>query len=379
MRVGVVREIKQDEYRVALTPAGAHELVSRGHEVLVERGAGDGSQFFDADYRAVGATIVERADAWEQADLLLKVKEPVEDEPSLLRPGQTLFTYLHLAPAPELTGALRDSQATCIAYETVQADDGRTPLLAPMSEVAGRIAPQVGAYFLEKMLGGRGILLGGVAGVKPAKVVVLGGGMVGYNAARIALGLGANVTIVDTSIDRLRYLEDILEGRLNLIVSTTLSVADQIQDADLVVGAVLLPGALAPRLVTREMLRTMKQASVVVDVAIDQGGCFETSRPTTHSDPVYDVDGVLHYCVANMPGAVPITSTKALTNVTLPYVLRLAQQGVATALTADRMLGRGANIVGGHVTNEAVAAAAGLPFVELGDALGDAMGQTALA
>ncbi len=369
MRVGVVTEIKPDEYRVALTPAGAHELVRLGHEVLIQQGAGEGSQFLDADYQAVGARIVSREDAWGESDMLLKVKEPVADEPSLLRPGQTLFTYLHLAPAPDLTRALVDSGATCIAYETVQTDDGRTPLLAPMSEVAGRIAPQVGAYFLEKSLGGRGILLGGVPGVEPAKVVVLGGGNVGYNAAKIAIGMGANVTIIDRSIERLRYLEEILTGRVNFIVSTTLSVAEHVVDADLVIGAVLLPGALAPRLVTRDMLRTMKQASVVVDVAIDQGGCFETSHATTHTDPVYDVDGVLHYCVANMPGAVPITSTKALTNATLPYVLKLAEHGAEAAMVADRTLARGLNVMAGNVTIDAVAESANLPYVPIQDLL----------
>jgi alanine dehydrogenase len=371
MKVGVVTEIKPDEYRVALTPAGAHELVRAGHEVLVQEGAGVGSQFEDADYRAVGAHIVSREDAWAQSDLLLKVKEPVADEPDLLRDGQTLFTYLHLAPEPELTRRLQDSGGTCIAYETVRTDDGRTPLLAPMSEVAGRLAPQVGAYFLEKSMGGRGILLGGVPGVKPAKVVVIGGGNVGYNSAKIALGMGANVTIVDRSIDRLRYLEEILDGRVNFVVSTALSVAEQVADADLVIGAVLLPGALAPRIVNRSMLQTMKPASVVVDVAIDQGGCFETSRPTTHTDPVYVEENVVHYCVANMPGAVPITSTMALTNVTLPYVLKLANNGVRDALLDDVVLGRGANVVAGRVTSEEVAEAVGEPFVELADALGE--------
>ncbi len=371
MKVGVVTEIKSDEYRVALTPAGAHELARAGHEVLVQQGAGEGSQFEDADYRAVGATIVSREDAWGESDLLLKVKEPVADEPDLLREGQTLFTYLHLAPEPELTARLQRSGGTCIAYETVRTDDGRTPLLAPMSEVAGRLAPQVGAYFLEKSMGGRGILLGGVPGVKPAKVVVIGGGNVGYNSAKIALGMGANVTIVDRSIDRLRYLEEILHGRVNFVVSTALSVAEQVAAADLVIGAVLLPGALAPRIVNRQMLQTMKPASVVVDVAIDQGGCFETSRPTTHTDPVYVEENVVHYCVANMPGAVPITSTMALTNVTLPYVLRLANNGVRDALLDDVVLGRGANVVAGQVTSEEVAEATGNPYVELADALGE--------
>ncbi|MCW2956342.1 MAG: alanine dehydrogenase [Thermoleophilia bacterium] len=373
MKVGVVTEIKPDEYRVALTPAGAHELVAAGHEVVVQQGAGEGSQFADADYRAVGAAIAKREEVWATADLLLKVKEPVEDEPDLLRDGQILFTYLHLAPEPGLTARLQASGATCIAYETVQTDDGRTPLLAPMSEVAGRLAAQEGAKYLEKNLGGRGILLGGVPGVKPAKVVVIGGGNVGYNAAKIALGMGANVNIVDRSIDRLRYLEEILDGRVNFIVSTTLSLAEQIIDADLVIGAVLLPGALAPRVVTRDMLRTMKPASVVVDVAIDQGGCFETSRPTTHTDPVYVEENVLHYCVANMPGAVPITSTKALTNVTLPYVLRIANNGVRDALLDDVVLGRGANVVAGQVTNEVVAEAIGVPYVPIADALGEVL------
>jgi alanine dehydrogenase len=372
MKVGVVTEIKTDEYRVALTPSGAHELIKRGHEVLVQSGAGDGSQFFDSDYSKTGATILStREDVFEQADLLLKVKEPLDEEVALLRPGQTLFTYLHLAPLPDLARALAASGATCIAYETVQTDDGRTPLLAPMSEVAGRIAPQVGAYFLERMLGGRGILLGGVPGVPPAKVVVLGGGVVGYNAARIALGLGSNVTIVDTNIDRLRYLEDIFGGRCDSLVSTTLAIADAITNADLVIGAVLVPGARAPYLVTRDMMGNMKPRSVVVDVAIDQGGCFETSRPTTHSDPVYVEQEVLHYCVTNMPGAVPITSTKALSNATLPYILKIADMGPAAALMADHVLARGANVVGGRVTNQAVAEATGDEWTPLADALGE--------
>ncbi|MCW2923996.1 MAG: alanine dehydrogenase [Thermoleophilia bacterium] len=371
MKVGVVTEIKPDEYRVALTPAGAHELVRCGHEVLVQEGAGVGSQFEDADYRAVGARIASCDEVWEESELILKVKEPVDGEPERLREDQTLFTYLHLAPEPGLTQRLQATGATCIAYETVQTDDGRTPLLAPMSEVAGRLAAQEGAKYLEKNQGGRGILLGGVPGVKPAKVVVIGGGNVGYNAAKIALGMGANVNIVDRSIDRLRYLEEILDGRVNFIVSTTLSVAEQVVDADLVIGAVLLPGALAPRVVSRDMLRTMKPASVVVDVAIDQGGCFETSRPTTHTDPVYVEENVLHYCVANMPGAVPITSTKALTNVTLPYVLKLANGGVRDALLDDVVLGRGANVVAGQVTSEEVAEANGVRYVPLADALGE--------
>jgi alanine dehydrogenase len=371
MKVGVVTEIKPDEYRVALTPAGAHELERSGHEVLVQEGAGEGSQFEDADYRAVGARIVSREDAWAESELLLKVKEPVADEPELLRPGQTLFTYLHLAPDPKLTTRLQASGGTCIAYETVRTDSGHTPLLAPMSEVAGRLAPQVGAYFLKKSMGGRGILLGGVPGVKPGKVVVIGGGNVGYNSAKIALGMGANVTIVDRSIDRLRYLEEILDGRVNFVVSTQLSVAEQVAAADMVIGAVLVPGKLAPKLVSRNMLQTMKPASVIVDVAIDQGGCFETSHPTTHTDPVFVEENVVHYCVANMPGAVPITSTMALTNVTLPYVLKLANKGVRDALLDDVELGRGANVIAGQVVSSEVAEAVGVPYVELADALGE--------
>src|SRR5579884_3024450 len=313
MRIGVAKEIKPDEYRVALTPAGALELINHGHEVAVETGAGSGSAFADDAYTRVGAEIVDVDDVWERSDLVLKVKEPIEEEYARLREGLILFTYLHIAADEPLTRALIDSGISAVAYETVEV--GRTlPLLAPMSEVAGRLASQAGTYFLEKPLGGRGLLLGGVPGVAPGKVVIVGGGVVGYNAAVIALGLGAQVTILERSIDRMRHLEEILSGRVTLLMSSSLQIASSVEDADLVIGAVLIPGALAPKLVTAEMVRGMKEGSVVVDVAIDQGGCFETSHATTHAEPVYVVDGVTHYCVANMPGAVPVTSTKALTN-----------------------------------------------------------------
>jgi len=370
MRIGVAREIKPQEYRVALTPAGARELVQRGHDVLVESGAGLGSAFLDETYERAGGTIVSVEDVWGRSELLLKVKEPIEIEYPRLRPGLTLFTYLHIAADEPLTRALVGSGITGIAYETVETDLGGLPLLAPMSEIAGRLAPQVGAHYLEKPKGGRGILLGGVAGVAPGRVVVIGGGMVGYNAAVIAIGLGAQVTILERSVDRTRYLEQIMSGRVTLLMSSSLQIEESIKDADLVIGAVLIPGALAPKLITREMLSGMKEASVLVDVAIDQGGCAETSRPTTHDDPVYTVDGVIHYCVANMPGAVPITSTRALTNVTLPYVEALADYGVVAAIARDPELARGVNVFSGRITYEAVAEAHGLTYTPLDDALG---------
>src|SRR3954452_8665776 len=307
MRVGVAKEIKPDEYRVALTPAGALELIDRGHEVAIERGAGTGSAFPDDAYQRVGAALSSVEDVWERSDLVLKVKEPIPSEYARLREGQILFTYLHIAADEPLTRALIESRITAVAYETVELRGG-LPLLAPMSEVAGRLAPQAGAYFLEKPLGGRGLLLGGVPGVAPGKVVIIGGGVVGYNAAVIALGLGAQVTILERSIDRMRHLEEVLSGRVTLLMSSSLQVAASVADSDLVIGAVLVPGALAPKLVTREMIAGMKEGAVVVDVAIDQGGCFETSHATTHADPVYVVDTVTHYCVANMPGGVPVTS-----------------------------------------------------------------------
>src|SRR5438309_252533 len=369
MKVGVVKEIKADEYRVALTPAGARELVQRGHDVLVEKGAGDGSSFPDDAYRAVGAELGSAADVWEDAELLLKVKEPLVSEYPLLREGLVLFTYLHLAASEELTRALAESGATCVAYETVETDNRALPLLAPMSEIAGRLAAQAGAYFLEKPLGGRGLLLGGVAGVAPGKVVVIGGGRVGYNAAVIALGLGASVTILERSVDRMRHLEEILSGRVSLLMSSSLQIEESVAEADVVIGAVLIPGAVAPKLITRRMVGEMKDGSVLCDVAIDQGGCAETSRPTTHSDPVYVVEGVTHYCVANMPGAVPITSTKALTNVTLPYAEAIADHGLRQAVARDRALARGVNVLEGKVTYEAVAEAHGLDYSPLDDVL----------
>jgi alanine dehydrogenase len=370
MKVGVVKEIKADEYRVALTPAGARELVRRGHDVIVETGAGDGSAFPDPAYAAEGASLAaDAADVWAEADLVLKVKEPLPTEYPLLREGLILFTYVHLAASEELTRALVDSGVATIAYETVETDNRALPLLAPMSEIAGRIAAQAGAHFLEKPLGGRGLLLAGVPGVAPGKVVVIGGGIVGYNAAVIALGLGANVTILERSIDRMRHLDEVLYGRVNLVMSSGLQIEESVADADVVIGAVLIPGALAPKLITRDMVRGMKDGSVLCDVAIDQGGCAETSRPTTHSDPVYDVDGVTHYCVANMPGAVPITSTKALTNATLPYVEAIADQGLREAVARDPALARGVNVLDGKVTYEAVADAHGLGYVPLEDVL----------
>jgi alanine dehydrogenase len=367
MKVGVVTEIKADEYRVALTPAGARELALHGHEVLVERGAGIGSAFADADYEAAGARLLSCEDVWAEAELLLKVKEPLAAEFPRLRSGQTLFTYLHLAPAPALTQALMASGATCIAYETVETDDHKLPLLAPMSEVAGRLAPQMGAMSLEKPRGGRGILLGGVPGVPPAKVVVLGGGIVGYNAALIAVGMQADVWVLERSVDRMRELDTMLGGRITLSISNRHAVEEAVVDADLVIGAVLVHGAKAPHLVTRDMLRLMKRDAVLVDVAIDQGGCFETSRPTTHSDPVYEVDGVVHYCVANMPGAVPITSTKGLTNVTLPFVEMIAKHGAIEAMRRSRPLARGLNVMAGKVVNEPVAEGVGVPYTPIGE------------
>src|SRR6478609_4162278 len=352
MRIGVAKEIKSDEYRVALTPAGALELINHGHDVAIETGAGGGSAFPDSEYMRVGARIASVDDVWEGSDMVLKVKEPIAAEYGRLREGLTLFTYLHIAADEPLTRALLDSGVTAVAYEPVETARGALPLLAPMSEGAGRLASQAGAYFLEKPFGGRGLLLGGVPGVAPGRVVIIGGGIVGYNAAIMALGLGAQVTILERSIDRMRHLEEILSGRVSLVMSSTLQIESSVEDADLVIGAVLIPGALAPKLVTRQMIGEMKQGSVFCDVAIDQGGCAETSRPTTHSDPVYEVDGVTHYCVANMPGAVPVTSTKALTNVTLRYVEAIAAHGLEAAVARDAALARGVNVVAGRVTHE---------------------------
>jgi alanine dehydrogenase len=356
MRIGVPREIMPDEYRVALTPAGADELGRAGHEVWVEHLAGAGSSFSDEAYERVGARVGDAEAAWG-CDLVLKVKEPLEAEFPLLSEDQVLFTYLHLAANPAVADALRAAGTTAIAYETVQDDGGRLPLLAPMSEIAGRLAVQAGARYLERPLGGRGVLLGGVAGVAPGSVVVIGGGIVGINAALVAAGMQAHVAVLDTDLARLRELELVLAGRVTLLYSTRLAVAELAAEADLVVGAVLVPGARAPRLLAREALRAMRSGAVIVDVAVDQGGCVETARPTTHSDPVYVEEGVVHYCVANMPGAVPVTATQALCNATLPYVLYIASEGVEAALAARPDLRAGLNVRSGEVVNPAVAEA----------------------
>jgi alanine dehydrogenase len=369
MRVGVVKEIKPDENRVALTPAGAVELRRRGHEVLVEHGAGEGSALPDSLYEAVGGQIASVDEVWASSDLVLKVKEPLEPEFGRLHEGLVLFTYLHLAAEEALTRALLDSGAICIAYETVETDDRQLPLLAPMSEVAGRLATQMGAWALEKAQGGRGILLGGVPGVPPAKVVVLGGGIVGYNAALIAVGMQADVWILDKSVERMRDLEMMLDGRITLAMSSQLAIDDATAGADLIIGAVLIPGARAPKLVTNDMLAGLKPGAVLVDVSIDQGGCFGTSHPTTHSDPIFEVDGIVHYCVSNMPGAVPVTSTYALTNVTLPYVELIADHGVREAIARSRPLARGVNVFEGKLTYEAVAEAHGLEYSPLDEVL----------
>jgi alanine dehydrogenase len=371
LRVGVPTEVKADEYRVAITPAGVRELAVHGHEIVVQAGAGDGSLIPDEEYAAQGATIVpDAATVFEQSDLVLKVKEPQPEEVRLLREGQTLFAFLHLAPAPELAASLCRSGAICIAYETVEDERSRLPLLAPMSEVAGKIATQAGAFMLERPLGGRGVLLGGVPGVPAATVAIIGGGVVGMNAAFIALGMEAEVFVLDRSIDRLRELDIALNGRANTVFSSTLSIEELLPKADLVVGAVLVHGARAPRLVTRDQLGLMKRRAVLVDVSIDQGGCFETSRPTTHSDPTYEVDGVTHYCVTNMPGAVPITSTFALTNATLPYVLAIADLGVGEAISRDPGLRTGVNVASRRVTHPAVAEGVGMGFTPVEEALG---------
>jgi len=369
MQIGVVKEIKPDEHRVALTPAGAVELRRRGHDVVVEAGAGSGSALPDSSYEAVGARIASVDEVWSSSDLVLKVKEPLPEEFDRLREGLILFTYLHLAADERLTRALLDSGAIYIAYETVETDDRHLPLLAPMSEVAGRLATQMGAWALEKAQGGRGILLGGVPGVPPAKVVVLGGGIVGYNAALIAVGMQADVWVLDKSVERMRDLEMMLDGRITLAMSNQLAIQDAVGGADLIVGAVLIPGARAPKLITREMLRSLKPGAVLVDVSIDQGGCFETSHPTTHSDPVFEVDGIVHYCVSNMPGAVPVTSTYALTNVTLPYAELIADYGVREAIARSRPLSRGVNVFEGKLTYEAVAEAHGLDYSPLDEVL----------
>ncbi|MFD5829412.1 alanine dehydrogenase [Lentzea sp. NPDC060358] len=366
MRIAVPREIKNHEYRVALTPAGAHELTSRGHDVFVEQGAGLGSAITDEEYLAAGAKVLATADdVWAEGDLVLKVKEPIAEEYPRLRAGQTLFTYLHLAADKPLTEALLASGTTAIAYETVQLPNRALPLLAPMSEVAGRLAPQVGAFALMKPSGGRGVLPGGVPGVAPARVVVIGGGVAGVNAATIAVGMGADVQILDTNVDRLRQVDAQFQGRLRTLASNAFSVEQAVREADLVIGAVLVPGAAAPKLVSNALVAEMKPGSVLVDIAIDQGGCFEDSRATTHAEPTYEVHNSVFYCVANMPGAVPRTSTYALTNVTLPYAVALADKGWETALKDDRSLALGLNVHAGQLTNGPVAEATGLAHTPL--------------
>jgi alanine dehydrogenase len=370
MRIGVPSEVKPDEYRVAITPAGVREMVDHGHQVSVEAGAGLGSAISDAEFASQGARIAAGPEpVFAEAEMVLKVKEPQPAEVEMLGRGQLLLTYLHLAPDPELTRGLCGSGATCIAYETVEDARGRLPLLAPMSEIAGKIATQAGAFMLEKPMGGRGILLGGVPGVAAANVIVIGGGVVGMNAAFIAIGMEADVFVFDKSIDRLRELEVDFAGRCSTVYSTTLAIEEMLPRADLVIGAVLVHGARAPFVVRREQLALMKAGAVLVDVAIDQGGCFETSRPTTHREPTFEVDGITHYCVANMPGAVPITSTHALTNATLPYAIAFADRGVEGAIRDDPGLRPGVNVAGGRVTHPAVAEAVGTDCVSVEQAL----------
>ena len=363
MKIGVPKEIKTNENRVALVPAGAEALVAGGHTVMIEKGAGEGSGFADSAYTSVGAKIGADADTvWREAEMIMKVKEPIKPEWPRIKKGQVIFTYFHFAADKELTLAHLKSGAVCIAYETVELPNRELPLLTPMSEVAGRMAVQEGAKYLEKLYGGRGVLLGGVPGVAPAKVVILGGGIVGINAAKMAAGLGAKVTVLDLSLERLRYLSDVMPANVTLIYSNRHNILEQISTADLVIGAVLIPGAVAPRLIRREDLKTMQPGAVIVDVAIDQGGCVETIKATTHENPTYVVDGIIHYGVANMPGGVPRTSTLALTNATFPYAKQIANKGWKQALKENPALEKGLNIVDGKVTYPAVAEAFGLPF-----------------
>ena len=377
MIVGLPKEIKDNEYRVGLTPAGVRALSDSGHKVIVEKSAGEGSGFDDGLYQKAGAEIIDTADdVWAKAEMIVKVKEPIEPEYPRMREGQLLFTYLHLAPDKKLTDELLKRKVTGIAYETITDRRGGLPLLTPMSEVAGRMAIQVGAHYLEKMAGGRGILLGGVPGVPAAKVVIIGGGVVGTNAAKIAVGMGANVTIIDNNLDRLRELDDIFLTKIATLASSAYMIHDAVSTADLIVGAVLVPGASAPKLVTKSMLKDVPNGAVIVDVAVDQGGCIETTHPTTHSNPTYYVEGVLHYCVANMPGAVPRTSTFALTNATLPYAVKLANKGFFDAIRGDEGLKAGVNTYAGHCTYEAVAVAQGISYTSI-DALVEVTSATA--
>jgi alanine dehydrogenase len=366
MVVGSIREIKDNEYRVGLVPGGVKTLADSNHQVLVETRAGEGSGISDDEYRQAGAEIVgSAAEVWKRAEVLIKVKEPIEPEYGVMREGQVLFTYLHLAPLPKLTSVLLERKVTGVAYETITGPEGSLPLLTPMSEVAGRMSIQVGARYLERVNGGRGVLLGGVPGVPPAEVIIIGGGVVGMNAAKMALGMGARVTILDRSVTKMQYIDDVFGGHVATLMSNPIAIARAVARADLLVGAVLIPGAAAPKLVTRSMVSGMKKGSVIVDVAVDQGGCIETTHPTTHSAPTYEVDGVVHYCVANMPGAVPRTSTFALTNVTFPYLLRIARKGLKQALKEDPSLVPGVNTYAGKLTCAPVAEAQGLPYTPL--------------
>lgn len=366
MIIGVPKEIKDNENRVALTPAGALELTKRNHSVYVQASAGVGSGFSDEEYKAAGATILATPEEiFAKAEMIMKVKEPIEQEYKLIRPNQLVFTYFHFASYEPLTKAMIESKAVCLAYETVELEDRSLPLLVPMSEVAGRMAVQEGAKYLEKPAGGRGVLLGGVPGVSPGSVLVIGGGVVGTQAAKMAAGLGAQVTILDLSLDRLRYLADVMPANVITLYSNEYNIRKLIKTHDLIVGAVLVPGAKAPKLITREMLKDMRPGTVLVDVAVDQGGCFETTKPTTHANPVYTIDGVLHYCVANMPGAVPYTSTIALTNATLPYAIKLAGMGWKAACKGDEALKKGLNIIDGKVVYQGVAEAFNLPYTDV--------------
>jgi alanine dehydrogenase len=373
MLIGVPKEIKPEEYRVALTPAGAEMLTQAGHQVFIEKSAGLGSGFTDDYYENAGATVLDSPDdVWAKAEMIMKVKEPIEPEWPRMRKDQVIFTYFHFAASEALTNAVIASGAIAIAYETVELPTRELPLLTPMSEVAGRMAVQQGAKYLEKPQGGLGVLLGGVPGVNPGKVVILGGGVVGTNAAKMAAGLGANVFIMDIDLERLRYLDDVMPANVSTLFSTRYAIRKQVEDADLIIGAVLIPGAKAPSLITREDLSLMREGTVIADVAIDQGGCVETMKPTTHIDPVYTVDGVIHYAVANMPGGVPRTSTLALTNATLPYAIALAGKGWKQACLDDRALSLGVNVVDGHVTYAGVADAFGMECREVSDFLGAA-------
>jgi alanine dehydrogenase len=366
MRIGVPTEIKDNESRVGMTPSGAADLSSDGHTVYIQKGAGLGSGFTDEEYKTAGAKILPDADAvFNESEMIVKVKEPVDADLKRMKDGQLLFTYLHLAPVPDLTATLLKKKIKGIAYETITGRGGSLPLLTPMSEVAGRMSVHIGAYYLQKPNGGRGILVGGVPGVLPGDVVVVGGGVVGINAAKMALGLGARVTILDNNLDRLRYLDDVFGGTVQTLASNKAHIADAVAVADLLIGGVLIPGAAAPKLVTRDMVKTMKKGSVIVDVAIDQGGCVEGVHPTTHSNPTFEVDGVIHYCVANMPGAVPRTSTIALTNATLPYTRTLANLGFERAVRENGGLAEGVNVLDGNITYKAVAESQSREYVEL--------------